>query len=63
MSETLAPPLAEAPRAPGTACLFFKRWRGSALNPALHGALRLDRNAGFGYSAQAQSLPLGLGEA
>ncbi|HEY2133380.1 MAG TPA: SapC family protein [Acetobacteraceae bacterium] len=59
MSETVAPPRAEAPRAP-VLPPFFKRVVG--VNPALHGALRLDRNSGFGYSAQAQSVPLGLGE-
>ncbi|MCW3476539.1 SapC family protein [Limobrevibacterium gyesilva] len=40
--------------------LFFKRVVG--VNPNLHAGLRLDRSAGYGFSAQAQSVPLGLGE-
>ena len=40
--------------------LFFKRVVG--VNPEIHGSLRLDRNAGFGYAAAAQSVPIGLGE-
>ncbi|MBU6498021.1 MAG: SapC family protein [Rhodospirillales bacterium] len=52
MSETAVP----GPALP----LFFKRVVG--VNPAVHGALRLDRSAGYGFSAGAQSVPLGLGE-
>jgi SapC protein len=40
--------------------LFFKRIVG--LDPKAHGALRLDRAAGFGFAAGAQFVPLGLGE-
>jgi hypothetical protein len=55
MSETTAPP------APGPVLpLFFKRVVG--VNPALHGGLRLDRSSGYGFSARAQSVPIGLGE-
>jgi hypothetical protein len=39
---------------------FFNRVVG--VNPAIHGQLRLDREAGFGFAAGAQSVPLGLGE-
>ena len=53
MSEPAPPP---APVMP----LFFKRVVG--VNPGLHGSLRLDRNAGYGYAATAQSVPIGLGE-
>ena len=50
MSET------EAPRLP----LFFSHVVG--VNPQTHPQLRLDRATGFGFAAQAQSVPLGLGE-
>lgn len=40
--------------------LFFKHVVG--VNPALHQGLRLDRSRGFAFSAEAQSVPLGLGE-
>jgi hypothetical protein len=40
--------------------LFFGRVVG--VNPTSHGTLRLDRSAGFGFSAAAQAVPLGLGE-
>lgn len=40
--------------------LLFRRIVG--VSPELHGALRLDRSAGFAYAAQAQSVPIGLGE-
>ena len=53
MSES-APPA--APALP----LFFKRVIG--VSSELHAALRLDRSAGFGYAATAQSIPVGLGE-
>ena len=32
------------------------------LNPAEHGALRLDRGAGYGFAAGSATVPLGLGE-
>lgn len=52
---------APATPAPGPVMpLFFKRVVG--VNPALHGGLRLDRSAGFGFSVRAQSVPIGLGE-
>jgi len=53
MSESVSPPASPMP-------LFFKRVVG--VNPEIHGALRLDRSAGFGYAAAAQSVPIGLGE-
>lgn len=53
MSESASPP---APALP----LFFKRVVG--VNPEMHGSLRLDRAAGFGYAAVAQTVPVGLGE-
>ncbi len=40
--------------------LFFRRVVG--VNPATHPDLRLDRTTGFGFAAQAQSVPLGLAE-
>ena len=40
--------------------LFFKRIVG--VNPSLHSGLRLDRSGGYGFSAHAQSVPIGLGE-
>lgn len=40
--------------------LFFERVVG--VNPTQHAELRLDRSVGFAFSAQAQSVPLGLGE-
>lgn len=60
MSDVQAP-TAPASTAPAPAMpLFFKRVVG--VNPALHGGLRLDRATGYGFSRQAQSVPLGLGE-
>jgi hypothetical protein len=54
MSQTATP-------APGPALpLFFSRVAG--LNPDQHGALRLDRTAGYGFTARAASIPIGLGE-
>ncbi len=40
--------------------LFFKRVVG--VNPAHHGALKLDRATGYGFTSKAQSVPLGLSE-
>jgi len=40
--------------------LFFKRVVG--VTPQLHGSLKLDRSAGFGFAAHAQSAPIGLTE-
>lgn len=40
--------------------LFYSTLVG--LDPARHGALRLDRGAGYGFAAGAASIPLGLGE-
>ena len=40
--------------------LFFRRIVG--VNPATHPTLRLDRSAGYGFAAHAQSVPLGLAE-
>src|SRR5262245_17190809 len=40
--------------------LFFNRIVG--VDPKLHGNLRLDRNAGFGFAAGAQFVPLGFEE-
>jgi hypothetical protein len=51
MSETAAPP---------TLPLFYTKVVG--LNPAQHGALRLDRTAGHAFAATATAIPLGLGE-
>ncbi len=48
----------EAPRPPLP--LFYKRVVG--VNPGLHGDIRLDRGVGYAFSAEAQSVPLGLGE-
>jgi hypothetical protein len=50
---------APAPEAPALP-LFFHRVVG--VNPELHGNLRLDRSAGYGFAAKAQTLPIGLGE-
>jgi len=52
MSET-------APAAPSLP-LFYRRVVGVA--PEQHSALRLDRSVGYGYAAEAQSVPIGLGE-
>ena len=46
----------DPPRLP----LFFSSVVG--VNPQTHPELRLDRTTGFGFAAQAQSVPLGLGE-
>jgi hypothetical protein len=40
--------------------LFFTRVEG--VNPAVHPDLTLDRAVGFGFAAEAQSVPLGLSE-
>ena len=40
--------------------LFYTRLVG--VNPTAHGALRMDRAAGFGFTAGTTSIPLGLGE-
>jgi hypothetical protein len=40
--------------------LFYKRVVG--VNPAVHGGLKLDRSVGYGFTAGAQSVPIGLGE-
>ncbi len=48
--------VAEAPMLP----LFFSRVVG--VNPDMHGHLRLDRSAGYGFTAKAQTVPIGLGE-
>jgi hypothetical protein len=54
-------PETTTPAAPGpTLPLFFKRVVG--VNPALHSGLHLDRSSGYGFSARAQSVPIGLGE-
>ncbi len=53
--------MSETPTRPGPAMpLFFKRIVG--VNPSLHGGMRLDRSAGYAFSAHAQSVPIGLGE-
>ncbi len=46
--------------APAPLPLFFRKVVG--INPAAHGHLRLDRGVGYGFSAHAQSVPIGLGE-
>lgn len=51
MSDTTTPPALP---------LFYSRLAG--LNPTQHGALKLDRGAGFGFAAGAASIPLGLSE-
>ena len=53
MSQTQAPAAAALP-------LFYKRV--VAINAERQGPLRLDRSAGYGFAAGAQSLPLGLTE-
>lgn len=53
MSQTTVQP---APTLP----LFYSRVTG--LNPAQHGALKLDRATGYGFAAGAASVPLGLAE-
>ena len=50
MSETAAPALP----------LFYTKVVG--VNPNLHGAVRLNRAAGYGFAAGAASIPVGLGE-
>jgi len=53
--------MSDAPTAPASALpLFYTKVVG--VNPALHGALLLDRAAGYGFAAGAASIPLGLGE-
>lgn len=63
MSET-APPhdpaTATPPGQPSALPLFFNSVVG--VNAEQHGGLRIDRNAGFGFAAQTQAIPLGLGE-
>lgn len=56
MSDAVEVPARQAPALP----LFFKRVVG--VNPATHPDLRLDRTTGYGFAAQAQSVPLGLSE-
>lgn len=52
---------AATPAAPGPVMpLFFRRVAG--VNPTQHGGLKLDRSAGFGFAAGAQSVPVGLTE-
>ncbi|MBV9537418.1 MAG: SapC family protein, partial [Acidisphaera sp.] len=46
--------------APAGMPLFYHRVIG--LDSSVHAALRLDRSVGFGFAAQAQSVPLGIGE-
>lgn len=58
MSETTPPVQAAATQPPMP--LFYKKVVG--VNPALHAGLRLDRTAGYGFAAHAQSVPIGLGE-
>ena len=53
MSEAQTPPSQPMP-------LFFKRVVG--VNPQLHSHLKLDRSVGYGFAAQAQSVPIGLTE-
>ncbi len=59
MSETPTQ-AAEGAVAPQAMPLFFKRVVG--VNPAHHGGLKLDRSVGYGFTAKAQSVPLGLSE-
>ena len=58
MTDTTATTPSEAP--PPHLPLFYKRVVG--VNPTTHGGLRLDRGVGYAFSAEAQSVPLGLGE-
>jgi hypothetical protein len=51
---------APAQAAPSVLPLFFHSVVG--VNPAQHGHLRLDRSRGFQFAANAQSIPVGLGE-
>ncbi len=51
---------ATAPQAAPALPLFFTGV--VALNASQHGHLRLDRDAGYAFAAQAQAIPLGLGE-
>lgn len=53
---TQAVPAPQPPAMP----LFFHRVVG--VNPAAHGSKKLNREAGFGFSRAAQSVPIGLGE-
>jgi hypothetical protein len=50
----------ETKPSPSPMPLFFNQIVG--VDPKLHGNLRLDPNAGFGFAADAQFVPLGLGE-
>lgn len=56
ISSAVTEPVAPAPVLP----LFFHRVVG--VNPATHGHLKLDRERGYGFARQAQSVPIGLGE-
>jgi hypothetical protein len=53
MSETLT-------QTPPVMPLFFRRVVG--INPAVHGALKLDKSVGYAFAANTQAVPLGLGE-
>ncbi len=59
MPDTTAPEAAPLPT-PQQLPLFYKRVVG--VNATMHGDLRLDRGVGYGFSSEAQSVPLGLGE-
>lgn len=48
------------PEAAAAMPLFFNSV--VAISAEAHGALRLDRGAGFGFAAGAQAIPIGLGE-
>ncbi len=58
MTDAAATTPSEAP--PPQLPLFYKRVVG--VNPTTHGSLRLDRGVSYAFSAEAQSVPLGLGE-
>jgi len=54
-----APPMPTPPAAPPLP-LFFKGVVG--VNPSQHSGLHLDRSTGYAFAAEAQSIPVGLGE-
>ena len=63
MSESTIPSAVSAAVAapvPQQMPLFFSRVVG--VNPGVHGGKKLNREAGFGFSKAAQSVPIGLGE-